>query len=86
MSVVVTNGGTFSLRRAVDAVLAPMVARDGGELRWVRRDGDVVEVSLGGAYVGGPGQRDVIDGVVLPALRAIDPSVASVRVVAPARG
>lgn len=73
-----------ALRTLVESVLAPLVARDGGRLTWVRRVGDVVEVRLGGACLGCPGRRDTLDTVLLPALRGVDPSVASVRVASPA--
>ena len=69
------------MRRLLDSVLAPLVAKDGGELRWVRRVGDVVEVSLSGACLGCPAQRDTLDCVLLPAFRVVDPSVTSVRAV-----
>ncbi|MDB4927633.1 MAG: NifU-like domain [Myxococcaceae bacterium] len=74
--------GQGPLRALVESVLAPLVARDGGALRWVRRVDDVVEVSMGGACLGCPAQRDTIDTVLLPALRRLDPTVAAVRVVA----
>ncbi|MDO9022435.1 MAG: NifU family protein [Deltaproteobacteria bacterium] len=72
-----------ALRALVESVLAPLVAKDGGVLRWRGRVDDVVEVSLGGACLGCPAQRDTLDSVLLPAMRAVDPSVAAVRVVAP---
>lgn len=85
MTVVAASGGTGALRAVIESVLAPMVSRDGGELRLVGRVGDVVEVSLTGACIGCPGQRDTVEGVLLPALRGVDPTVSSVRVVAPRR-
>lgn len=83
MTVVAASGGVRALHAVIDSVLAPMVACDGGELRWVQRVGDVVEVSLTGACIGCPGQRDTVEGVLLPTLRSVDPTVSSVRVVAP---
>jgi Fe-S cluster biogenesis protein NfuA len=74
--------GQGALRALVETVLAPLVEKDGGVLCWVRRVDDVVEVSLGGACLGCPAQRDTVDWVLLPALRAVDPTVAAVRVVA----
>ena len=82
MTAPATIDGHRALRALVESVLAPLVAKDGGELRWERRVDDVVEVSLGGACLGCPAQRDTLDWVLLPALRAVDPSVAAVRVVA----
>lgn len=73
--------GQGALRALVESVLAPLVAKDGGALRWVRRVDDVVEVALGGACLGCPAQRDTVDAVLLPAMRAVDPSVSAVRVV-----
>lgn len=69
------------LRTLLNSVLAPLVAKDGGELRWIRRVGDVVEVSLSGACLGCPAQRDTLDFVLLPAFQGIDPTVVSVRAV-----
>jgi Fe-S cluster biogenesis protein NfuA len=74
--------GDAALLALLHEVLAPMVARDGGALGWVRRAGDTVEVSLGGACLGCPAQRDTVEGVLLPAMRAADPTVLAVRVVA----
>ena len=72
-----------ALQALIESVLAPMVARDGGSLRWVRRVDDVVVVSLTGACEGCPAQRDTLDGVLLPAMRAVDPTVTAVRAVPP---
>lgn len=82
MTAPATIDGQRALRSLVESVLAPLVAKDGGDLRWERRVDDVVEVSLGGACLGCPAQRDTLDWVLLPAMRAVDPSVAAVRVVA----
>lgn len=57
-----------------------MVARDRGEIEWVGLDGDVAEVILRGACVGCPGQAYTINEVVLPALRAVDPTIVRIRV------
>lgn len=73
--------GQGALRALVEFVLAPLVAKDGGQLTWVRRVDSVVEVKLAGACLGCPAQRDTIESVLLPAMRRVDPSVASVRVV-----
>jgi len=81
MTAVSTPHEQGPLRTLVDTVLAPLVAKDGGILRWVRRVDGVVEVSLSGACLGCPAQRDTADTVLLPAMRALDPSVISVRVV-----
>ncbi len=61
-------------------ILAPLVAVDGGRLTYVGRAGGVIEVNLGGACLGCPGQRYTLESVVLPALRRADPSVTAVRV------
>jgi len=81
MTAVSIPEGQGALRALVDTVLAPLVAKDGGILQWVRRVDSVVEVSLSGACLGCPAQRDTADAVLLPAMRAVDPSVTSVRVV-----
>lgn len=81
MTVVAHYEGEGALRALVESVLAPLVARDGGELHWVRRVGDVVEVAMLGQCRGCPAQRDTLDGVLLPALRGVDPTVAAVRAV-----
>ena len=82
MTAPATIDGQCALRALVESVLAPLVAKDGGVLRWERRVDDVIEVSLGGACLGCPAQRDTLDWVLLPAMRAVDASVAAVRVVA----
>lgn len=81
MTVVAKLEDHGALRALIESVLAPLVARDGGKLHWVRRVDGVVEVSLTGACLGCPAQRDTADAVLLPAMRAVDPSVTSVRVV-----
>jgi Fe-S cluster biogenesis protein NfuA len=81
MTVVADPQDHRALRALIESVLAPLVAKDGGRLQWVRRVDGVVEVSLGGACLGCPAQRDTADAVLLPAMRAVDPTVSSVRVV-----
>lgn len=70
-----------ALVTALDEVVAPLVAADGGTLTFVRRRGDVVEVRLAGACRGCPGQSYTLKGVVLPALQAVDASVRDVKAV-----
>ncbi len=72
-----------AVRRALDAYVAPLVARDGGTLTLLGVREGVVEIALGGKCQGCPAQRDTAQGVVLPAVRAVDPSVTAVRVVRP---
>lgn len=70
------------IRRTLEEVLAPLVAVDGGTIEFVALRGDVVEVAMGASCRGCPGQRETLEGVVLPALRAADARVRDVRVVA----
>lgn len=70
-----------ALRDVITEVLAPLVEADEGTLELVGRDGAAVEVRLGGACRGCPGQSYTVRDVLLPALQRVDPSVESVRVV-----
>ncbi|MBL8600488.1 MAG: NifU family protein [Myxococcales bacterium] len=69
-----------TLRSVIESVIGPLVARDGGAVEWVGLRGDVVELRLLGACRGCPGQRNTLEGVILPALRVSDPTVSEVRV------
>ncbi len=60
-------------------VLTPMIAVDKGQIEWVGVEGDVAEIRLGGACAGCPGQPTTVSQVVLPLLRALNPSIRSVR-------
>lgn len=71
-----------ALRDVVNDVLAPLVEADEGKLELVGRQGGVIEVRLGGACRGCPGQSYTVRDVLLPAFQRVDPSIESVRVVA----
>jgi Fe-S cluster biogenesis protein NfuA len=75
----VSDGSVFAA--VVREVLAPMIARDRGEIEWRGLHDGVAEIVLRGACLGCPGQSFTVSQVVLPALQAADPSVRSVRVV-----
>ena len=64
----------------VREVLAPLVAVDRGEIEWVGVVDGVAEIRLGGACAGCPGQSFTLNAVILPALRAVDPSLSGIRV------
>lgn len=71
---------TDRLAEVVRTILGPLVVADGGEIALVGvRDG-VAEITLGGACAGCPGQSFTTRDVVLPALKAVDPSIVSVKV------
>src|SRR5437868_2319478 len=59
----------------VRELLAPLVEADGGHLEFLGLDRGVAEVRLSGACAGCPGQSYTANAVLLPALRAIDPTV-----------
>lgn len=63
------------LRKLFLEVLVPLVAADQGDLQWVRREGAVLYVSLGGACAGCPGRSLTVERVLLPALRRADPEL-----------
>jgi Fe-S cluster biogenesis protein NfuA len=69
------------LMRALTAVVAPLVAVDGGRIEFLARRDGVVEIALEGACQGCPGRNYTTRDVVLPALQAVDPTVTEVRVV-----
>ncbi len=71
------NGGT--LAGIVQDVIGPLVARDLGEIEWLGVVDGIAEVSLRGACAGCPGQSYTLNDVILPALRAADASIRSVR-------
>ena len=77
------DGTAPDLAALVRTVLAPMVARDRGEIEWVGLRDGIAEIVLRGACVGCPGQSFTVSQVVLPALQAADPSVRSIRVLPP---
>jgi Fe-S cluster biogenesis protein NfuA len=56
-------------------ILAPLVKTDGGEMFFVRFDGDDVHIHLAGACAGCPGASLTGDKVILPALRTALPKV-----------
>jgi Fe-S cluster biogenesis protein NfuA len=70
-----------ALRAAIHTLVAPLVALDNGQVTFVRRHGDVVELRFGGACRGCPGQSFTLKGVVLPTLQRVDATVRDVRVV-----
>jgi Fe-S cluster biogenesis protein NfuA len=74
------DGVRNKLEQLVRDVLAPMVAIDGGTVEWVGLENGIAEIRLGGACAGCPGQHYTAQSVMLPALRAADPSVRSVRI------
>lgn len=75
-----TDARNDGLRAVFDRVIVPLVARDEGVAEWVGVRDDVVEIRLGGACRGCPGQRYTVEMVILPALRAQDPALKEVRV------
>jgi len=70
-----------TLRAAIDDLVAALVAMDNGRITFVRRQGDVVEVRVGGACRGCPGQSFTLKGVVLPVLQRVDATIRHVRAV-----
>jgi Fe-S cluster biogenesis protein NfuA len=56
-------------------ILAPLVKTDGGEMFFVRFEGDDVHIHLAGACAGCPGASLTGDKVILPALRTALPKV-----------
>jgi Fe-S cluster biogenesis protein NfuA len=71
---------TARLEAVVRDVLAPLVAVDRGLISWLGVREGVAEIELGGACAGCPGQHFTAQGVVLPALRAVDPAIKSVKI------
>jgi Fe-S cluster biogenesis protein NfuA len=74
------NSLADELASVVREVLAPMVAVDQGTIEWEGVKGDVAQIALGGACAGCPGITMTANSVVLPALRAVDPNIKSVKV------
>ncbi len=68
------------LVEVVRSVLAPMIEIDGGEIALLSVKDGVAEITLRGACAGCPGQVFTAREVVLPALKAADPSIVSVKV------
>jgi Fe-S cluster biogenesis protein NfuA len=64
----------------VRAVLAPLIEIDGGEIELLAVKDGVAEITLRGACAGCPGQSFTAREIVLPALRAADPRIVSVKV------
>jgi Fe-S cluster biogenesis protein NfuA len=56
-------------------VLAPLVRADGGEMHFVRFDGDEVHIHLTGVCAGCPGASLTGEKVIVPALRTAAPKV-----------
>jgi Fe-S cluster biogenesis protein NfuA len=75
-----TTDDAQQLADVVRDVLAELVGADGGTIEWVGLRDGVAEVRLGGACAGCPGQSFTVRTVVLPALRAVDPTIKSVRI------
>lgn len=71
---------TDRLSHAVKTVLAPLIAADGGDIGFVGLKDGVAEITLGGACAGCPGQMFTTREVVLPALKAVEASIVSVKV------
>ena len=61
--------------RVCREVLAPLVKVDGGDLHFVRFDGDEVWLHLTGTCSGCPGVTMTRDEVLLPALRGVHSQV-----------
>jgi Fe-S cluster biogenesis protein NfuA len=56
-------------------VLAPLVRADGGEMHFLRIDGDEVHIHLTGVCAGCPGASFTGEKVIVPALRTAAPKV-----------
>jgi Fe-S cluster biogenesis protein NfuA len=74
------NSLSERVRSVVEAVLVPLIERDGGAVQFVRREGDRVVLKMGGACAGCPGRPFTLAHVVLPAIQRADPSVARIDV------
>lgn len=63
------------VERICREVLAQLVRSDGGEMYFVRFDGDDLHLHLGGVCAGCPGASITTEKVIVPALRSAAPKI-----------
>ncbi len=64
--------GNSELRQALEAILAPMVESDHGELFLVAQSERHIHLHLRGRFAGCPGNGLVTHQVIVPLIRALD--------------
>jgi Fe-S cluster biogenesis protein NfuA len=69
----VDNSIKEQVEQILREVLAPLVKTDGGDMYFVRWDGEDVHLHLAGACAGCPGSSFTNDSVILPAVRSVAP-------------
>jgi|JI10StandDraft_1071094.scaffolds.fasta_scaffold446878_2 Fe-S cluster biogenesis protein NfuA len=70
-----------ALRRAFDALVSPLLARDGAGIEIHRLEGGVLELRASGSLRGCPGRPWTARGVILPVARTVDASIHDVRII-----
>lgn len=69
-----------ALRSALDEIVAPLLARDGGAVEVVDVEDGVLRLRALGALRGCPGRSWTARGVVLPVARRVDATIHDVRI------
>ena len=75
------DGSLLALQRALDALVAPLLARDGAGIEIRGLDDGVLELRALGALRGCPGRTWTARGVILPVARTVDAAILDVRII-----
>lgn len=71
----------LALRRALDTLVAPLLARDGAGVEVQGIADGVLELRASGALRGCPGRSWTARGVILPVARTVDATIHDVRII-----
>ncbi|MFO0625635.1 MAG: NifU family protein [Polyangiales bacterium] len=75
------DGPLAALQRALDLLVAPLLARDGAGVEIHRLEDGVLELRASGSLRGCPGRTWTARGVILPVARTVDASIHDVRII-----
>jgi Fe-S cluster biogenesis protein NfuA len=75
------DGSLLALQRALDTLVAPLLARDGAGIEIHGLDDGVLELRASGSLRGCPGRTWTARGVILPVVRTVDASILDVRII-----
>ena len=70
-----SEGQPNQVRELLTKVLAPLVEKDGGRLYLVELDDSGLKLHLAGTYGGCPGTPLIVEQVLVPPLRQLNPSL-----------
>jgi Fe-S cluster biogenesis protein NfuA len=75
------DGSLLALQRALDALVAPLLARDGAGIEIHGLEDGVLALRASGALRGCPGRTWTARGVILPVARTVDATIHDVRII-----